>query len=215
MTHRYTRPVDERAAMRQEARRRELLDAALDIFSRQGYRATSMQDIAKKLKVGKASLYHYVDSKEAVLIQLYEEVLRENVAAARAVAESDDSGLHALKEVLVQRVVYTCRNQRLLRVFFEEEAELPPRQRAQLIAVRREYEDTLLLLIQRAHESGEITEPAHPRVLVNTILGAANWAYKWYDPRGELTPEALGREMAEILLSGVMHEVTTETSDPS
>jgi AcrR family transcriptional regulator len=203
-TPRYTRGVDERAALRQESRRRELLDAALDIFARQGYRATSMQDIAKKLKVGKASLYHYVDSKEAVLIQLYEEVLRQNVSTARAVVESKDSPLDALTEILVERVVYTCSNQRLLRIFFEEEAELPPRQRARLIAVRHEYEDTILSLVERAKDSGEIVVDYHPRIFVNTLLGAANWVYKWYDPRGELSPDALGREMVSLLLSGVV-----------
>ena len=71
--------VDQRVALRQEARRREVLAAAVAVFSERGYRAASMNDIAAKLGMGKASLYHYVASKEEVLIELYEDVLRENV----------------------------------------------------------------------------------------------------------------------------------------
>lgn len=209
MSPRYNRVVNERAALRQEAKRREVLNAAVDVFARQGYRATSMQDIATKLKVGKASLYHYVESKEAMLVQLYEEVLRENVSEARGIVESEASPLGAIREVIVHRVVYTCRNQRLLRIFFQEEAELPPRKRSQLITVRREYEDMIISLVEQAHERGQIARPVHPRILVNTMLGAANWVYKWYDPRGDLTPEQLGHEIADILLAGVIH-----ASDP-
>src|SRR5262249_9359808 len=47
--------VDQRVALRQEARRREVMVAAVAVFSEQGYRATSMTDIAERLGMGKAS----------------------------------------------------------------------------------------------------------------------------------------------------------------
>jgi alkylation response protein AidB-like acyl-CoA dehydrogenase len=52
---------------------------ATAVFSKRGYRAALMNDIATKMGIGKASLYHYVASKEDVLIELYEDVRRENV----------------------------------------------------------------------------------------------------------------------------------------
>jgi TetR/AcrR family transcriptional regulator, cholesterol catabolism regulator len=192
----------ERVALRQEARRRELLDAAVAVFSEQGYRATSMADIAARLGMGKASLYHYFGSKEEVLIELYEEVLRENVIAARRIAEGAGSALDLLAEMVADRVAYTCRNQDLLRVFFEEEAELPARRRARLISARHEYEETLLAVVVAGVAAGELRLPTTPAIFVNTLLGAANWTYKWYSPDGELSPEQLGHEIATTLLSG-------------
>ena len=195
--------VDQRVALRQEARRREVMAAAVAVFSERGYRAASMSDIARKIGMGKASLYHYVTSKEQVLIELYEDVLRENVEAARRIAESERTALDALSEVLRDRIAYTCRNQELLRVFFEEEAELPSRQQARLISVRHEYEQTLLDLVARGEAAGEFTLPTTPRIFVNTILGAANWVYKWYRPRGPLSPEELGAQVAGVMLAGL------------
>ena len=81
--------VDQRVALRQEARRRAVLDAAVAVFSARGYRAASMADIARKLGMGKASLYHYVSSKDEILVELYEDVLRESVISARRIAESE------------------------------------------------------------------------------------------------------------------------------
>lgn len=193
--------MDQRVALRQQARRRELLDAAVAVFSERGYRAASMSDIAAELGMGKASLYHYVGSKEEVLIELYEDVLRENVIAARRIAESERTALQALRELIVDRVAYTCRNRELLRVFFEEEAELPARQQSRLLSVRHEYEGTLAEILARGVAAGEFSLPTTPTIFVNTILGAANWTYKWFQPDGPLSPEELGAQMASILLA--------------
>jgi len=193
----------ERIALRQEARRREVLEAAVAVFSERGYRATSMADIAARLGMGKASLYHYVASKEEVLIELYEDVLRESVIAARRIAEAEGTALDALAEMIADRVAYTCRNRELLRVFFEEEAELPARQQARLIRVRNEYEETLLGVVAAGEAAGEFSLRTTPAIFVNTVLGAANWTYKWYRPDGPLSPEELGAEMAAILLAGL------------
>ncbi len=190
-----------RVVLRQEARRRQVLAAAVEVFSERGYRAASMNDIAAKLGMGKASLYHYVSSKEDVLIELYENVLRENVIAARRIAVSEQTAIEALAEVIRDRVAYTCRNQDLLRVFFEEEAELPTRQQRRLISVRHEYEQTLLDIVARGEATGEFHLSTTPAIFINTLLGAANWVYKWYRPRGSLSPEELGAQMAGVLLA--------------
>ncbi len=195
--------LGERVALRKEARRREVLAAAVAVFSERGYRASAMSDVAAAVGMGKASLYHYVGSKEEILVELYEEVLRENVIAARRIADSDRSALEALRELLADRVAYTCRNRDLLRVFFEEEAELPPRHQARLLASRREYEQTLQDLLARGVEAGELTLPTTPTIFANTALGAANWTYKWFRPDGPLTPEQLGAQIADILLAGL------------
>ncbi len=195
--------VEERVALRQEARRREVLAAATAVFSERGYRAASMTEIAERLGMGKASLYHYVGSKEEVLIELYEDVLRENVIAARRIAASDRPAIDALADLIADRVAYTCRNRDLLRVFFEEEAELPTRHQTRLIAVRHEYEQTLLDIIARGEAANEFSLPTSPTILANTLLGAANWTYKWFNPAGPLSPEELGTQIATVLLAGL------------
>ncbi len=195
--------MNESIALRQEVRRRKVCAAALRVFSTRGYRAASMQDIAAEAGMGKASLYHYIGSKEEVLTELYEEVLRENVIAVRRIADQELGALEALHDVITGRVVYTCENKALLNVFFEEEAELPPRLHGRLIAVRHEYEDAVMTIVRRGQDTGELVLRTTPRVYVSTILGAANWVYKWYDPRGPLSPQELGDQMADVLINGV------------
>jgi AcrR family transcriptional regulator len=56
------------AATRQQAQR-----VALELFSTQGYEATSMRQIGDALGINKASLYYHFASKEAILRSLFEE----------------------------------------------------------------------------------------------------------------------------------------------
>lgn len=46
--------------------RKRIIDTAGHIFSRYGFKKTSMDEIAKALKMGKSSIYYYYTSKEAI-----------------------------------------------------------------------------------------------------------------------------------------------------
>lgn len=56
-----------------DASTRKVLKAALSLFSRQGYRATSMRQIAGRCKLSVGNLYHHFGSKEAIFQRLIDE----------------------------------------------------------------------------------------------------------------------------------------------
>lgn len=184
--------------------RRTILDGAADMFSKRGYRATSMNEIATGVGLSKPTLYHYFRNKEEILVRLYEEVMAEAVESATMIAASVDDPLEALRRMLVHRVQSTCERQAMYKVFFEEEAELPTDLIHSVVDQRREYERIFRGQVQRYLDSVESPPPSAPpldlTVVVNTCLGAANWVYKWYRSDGRLTPEQLGDQIATYVL---------------
>src|SRR5215211_2394862 len=54
--------------------RRDILDAALDLFSEGSFFGTSMRQIARAVGVRESALYHYFPSKDAILLELLEEL---------------------------------------------------------------------------------------------------------------------------------------------
>ena len=60
-------------AEKSERSRRMLLDSALRLFSRQGYRATTVRDIAEDAGVSTGNLYHHFPDKEAIFRTLLDE----------------------------------------------------------------------------------------------------------------------------------------------
>ncbi len=66
--------------MNQEERslrsRTQVLDAALALFSHQGYRATSMRDIAERAGVSTGNVYHHFKDKETIFRELLDQYWR-------------------------------------------------------------------------------------------------------------------------------------------
>jgi AcrR family transcriptional regulator len=58
---------------RSEHTRRQVLDAALELFSRQGYRATGVKEIAAAAGASTGNVYHHFPDKEAIFRSLLEE----------------------------------------------------------------------------------------------------------------------------------------------
>lgn len=63
-----------------EEYRKKIIIAAGQVFSRYGYRRTSMEEIARELKMGKSSIYYYFSGKEDIFkaVVLYEANLLRN-----------------------------------------------------------------------------------------------------------------------------------------
>ena len=57
--------------------KQEILDVALELFSRQGYEATSISSIADAVGIRKASLYSHFSSKQAILDEIVKIVLEQ------------------------------------------------------------------------------------------------------------------------------------------
>lgn len=184
-------------------KRSQVIAAAIRSFSERGYRGTSMRDLAQDVGLSKPALYHYVSSKEALLVEIYEGVIAEGVTMARRIVESELAPLDALRTILVERIVYTCENRSLVRIFFEEEAEIPADLTRTMLVQRRDYEDAFIELLNRGVDDGSVHFDTTPRIVVNLLLGAAHWSYKWYNPRGPKSPRQLGEEMADVLLEGL------------
>lgn len=62
-----------RQELKSERSRRQILDAALDLFSHQGYGATSVRNIAERAGVSTGNVYHHFPDKEAMYKALFEE----------------------------------------------------------------------------------------------------------------------------------------------
>ena len=55
---------------RSQRSRTQVLDAALALFSHQGFRATSVREIAEKAGVSTGNVYHHFTDKEAIFLEL-------------------------------------------------------------------------------------------------------------------------------------------------
>ena len=87
--------------------KREILDAALELFSVQGFEATSISQIASAVGIRKASLYSHFENKQAILDAVVQEVLEqyeEHSLFARADWEKNAARLPLTPDEAVQMI---------------------------------------------------------------------------------------------------------------
>lgn len=164
------------------------MDAALDLFARQGYVATGIRDIAREAGLSSATLYHHVANKEEILVAIMREAFEGLIAnAAEAIAglRSPESRLAAL---VTQHVLTETTSLTLANVATVEFRFLGPEARAQVVPLRDEYERIWDGVLEAGLESNafRIEDRRITRLALLQLCGGPE---EWFRPDGELTAE--------------------------
>ena len=183
-------------------REAELLDAAAEIFHRQGYAETTVREVADALGILKGSLYHYIDSKEDLLFRLMEETTRNAQEMIDAARSRGGSPLERIWAYFHQHVEFNARNFARVSVYYHDFHLLTPERRHELARQRREHERFVVDLIVRAQEDDSLP-PFDPDLAAKCCFGVANWMYRWYRP-GQIELETVARFVADFVLGGLV-----------
>ncbi len=88
----------------------KILNAAMDLFQKNGYSATKMSDIARRCGVAKGTLYQYFDSKESLFTKLIDTYIMEDFSKASAiVSASNMSAAEKLRAFISFEIACTAR----------------------------------------------------------------------------------------------------------
>lgn len=185
-------------------KRQELLEEAVRVFSSKGYRATSVQELADRFGLRKSTFYHYFHNKQDLLVAIYERVMAENLAAAKRITDDKQSVVESMRQMLSDRVMYTCDHHEILQIFHEEEAEISPRLMTKVLKSRRAYQRVMTDLLEQGLAEDAFEFTTTPMVAANCLLGACNWSYKWFNPDGAMTAKELATEMSDLLMKSVL-----------
>jgi AcrR family transcriptional regulator len=183
--------------------REAILDAAMQLFGKQGYSGTSMRDIASAVGVLPGSLYAHIASKEALLADIVEDGIGRFLAAVRPHSGSDATPSDRLRAMVIAHVAMVADNPERSLVVFHQWRFLGDQNIQAALGKRREYEQAFIGVIEDGMRVGIFRANLNLRIAVLTILGALNWTPEWLSPEGKLTPAMIGGLIADTLLMGV------------
>jgi TetR/AcrR family transcriptional regulator, cholesterol catabolism regulator len=178
------------------------LDAAVGLFSRKGYTATSTREVAALLGIQKASLYYHINSKEDLLDLIcrssLEQIRRDVEIAIQAIQDPLDR----------QRTLISSHIESLLRdadkhsTTFTEMQALSPDRLAQVLALRHAHESLVRSVLQEAQSAGVLRDDIDAKYLCLVLLGMMNRVTVWYRRGGTLSSNQVGQLFAAIFLTG-------------
>jgi AcrR family transcriptional regulator len=186
---------------KREARRLRILESAVRAFAARGFHGTSMEDIARELRLTRGILYYYFRDKEEILALCHTVALEAVLEAFERVRASGLRPDEKLRRLIAEHVLIQVDKFHGTALALELDA-LRPASRAAVVAGRDRYDRGLRELIEEAIRDG-LFRPVDPKLTAFAIVGAVNWIGRWYRPGGGATPEELGAQFADLFLSAL------------
>ncbi len=186
--------------IRYKEKRKKILHNAAKLFAKKGYEKASLEEIAARLKLTKASLYHYVKSKDEVLYLIQLDAIEEILTAVKQVNLSDRSPSQKLRDI-VKKYIEIGTQKHIIGALRQQELILPKKWRNLIIAERDKFDNECRRIILEGIDSGEFKSRNWKMSYMATI-GALNWILKWYSPQGDLSVEEISDAMIDFILRG-------------
>ncbi len=184
-------------------RYREILEIAARIICEKGYEGASMQQIALACGLTKAGLYHHIQSKEHLLVEIMHygmDIFEERVMSQ---VEPIADPLERLRTSMAKNVLMVTRDRnKEITIILHEHATLTGEELERINTRKKRYVRFLERSFSEAIEAGQIRR-VDPKVATFAFLGAVSWIYKWFQPDGHIPEEQLVRGMQDVFFGGL------------
>jgi TetR/AcrR family transcriptional regulator len=182
-----------------------ILQAAVRLFARKGYEATSTREIVEAAGVTKPMIYYYFKNKEGLYEAVLTRFLSQFAARLRVVVDEPREPRDHLVEVVWAHLEY-CREHRDFARFFyavffgPEESALSE----SLVSATRQVQDLLIEACHRAVANG-LVKPERMEALVTALQAMINLWVIATVKEGTVLARDLAVQIVDIVLDGVAH----------
>lgn len=180
-----------------DEKRAALRKGAAAYFSRHGFDRASMTGAAKECGVSKALLYHYHNSKEALLFDILNAHLTELADLAE---EAAPQGLHPLIAVILESYEDADAEHKLQ---LESISALPADLQAPLFDAQRRLVQVMSDVVAQKRPDLDADQL---RAATMTVFGIVNWFYMWHRPDKGMSRQDYG-EMASLFVEGGLAKI--------
>jgi AcrR family transcriptional regulator len=188
-----------------ELRRDEILDVAAQCFADRSYAAASMNDIAAACGTSKARLYHYYESKEAILFDLldrYTQRLLAIIGQAEATAQrrglDERAAMHELVRAFLEEYEHSATRHIAL---LHDTKFLSDTQRELILDRQRDIVSAVTRFLKRAYP--QRLHEANQTAVTMMLFGMINWTFTWLRPGGAMSYSQFAEEVVEMMERGL------------
>ncbi len=155
--------------IRDPERKSRIMNAAADLLARKGYHAVSIAEIGAAAGITGSGVYRHFDSKSAVLVALFDQIIDDLLRDQKHVLETTTDLGKALDQLVAGQVEFVVGKRELAQVYHNEINSLPEEDRRRLRRKQRLYLEEWVHLVNEMRP--ELSD-ADSRTLVHAAIGA-------------------------------------------
>ena len=184
-----------------EDQREFILNQAAQLFARQGYAATSMNEVAQACGLSKPAIYHYFRDKYALLFEICDTHLtRLQALQQEAKAEGMDAQ-RRMRSLIARFVEEYARSAHAHRVLTESVRYLNEQERQQVLDKERAlvayFSETL------SQMRPDLDEAGLSKAISMLLFGMMNWMFTWLRSDGALGQEDMAQLVTDLFMGGI------------
>ena len=181
-----------------QARREQILDVAVQVFARNGFHSTSMNDVADAAGVTKPVLYQHFDSKQDLYMALLEEVGNRMITSITKAAADVASGREQTEAGFRSYFHWVAEDHDAFLLLFGSRAS---RDEESTLAIRKITAEAALAV---APLIAADIEAEHRRTLAHGLVGLAEGVSRYLIERGDtFDPDLLAQQVADMAWAGL------------
>jgi AcrR family transcriptional regulator len=176
-----------------------------DVFFAKGYAETSLQYIANKVKISKASIYNYFKSKENILSHLmlgHADGLIKSLMECQVMAKDKKLNPQESFEALVKKYAsYLLKYRKISLVVLRDRHQLTVKEKNKLIEKEREI---FQIFRRNLTEIPNINPRINVNLMVFQVISASHWMGYWFDSMGPVSESEAVDQMMNIIFNGLL-----------
>jgi AcrR family transcriptional regulator len=185
-------------------RRREILAAALEIFSSKGFERSSMAEIGARVGVVEGTIYKHFASKRELLFEATRTAYIPVIAEAREQLGGIRGTRNRLRFVIWHHLKAFAVEPGICRLIIQEIRPREDYQGSVVQELNREFTALVLAIIEDALAQGEIRSDLSPAMVRDVIYGGIeHLAWKALIGRGALDVERTADDLTDLILNGL------------
>ncbi len=186
-----------------------IIDTALTVFHRKGYRSATLDDVAHELGLTRPAIYHYVSSKEDLLSQIYIQAMEKFFNIIYEIPAMELTPPEKLRLFISRHLNnVVIENLAMFSVFFSEENQLGKQEFETIQVEKRKFSKVIENIINDGMKQGFFRQ-VNARLQANAIIGMTNWLYRWYKPEQSVFhPDEIVEQFTSLVEKGLMKTVS-------
>lgn len=201
-----------RVARRRDRKVQEILAATAEVLARRGYHGVSLDEVAERLDLTKASLYHYFPSKEELVSSCLEQLGGALNEQLRNLVECHPgTATEQLRLLIRSHLDLVVRTRPEMARLFIQPQDWPEPYRRRTRRLRAEHDAIFRGVVRRGVELGEFV--VDEDVALHNLYGAMNHVPVWFRGRRKKDFDVAATAVAASLLR-LFHPSAGEPGDP-
>jgi len=186
-----------------DQKRAQILKSAARVFAREGFDRASMTQLARECGISKANIYHYYDSKDAILFDILETYLRELRDLICGLEMDGLSPPEKLHRVVAEILLAYQGVDDEHRVQTSGMSALPEDQQRLLRGYQRDMVNFLSAILSEVAPDVFQGDGAKLRSATMSVFGMLNWYYMWNSGADAQARRDYAALVSNLTLSGV------------